>query len=269
MTQEISAVKRLNQHFSILKQLEQVDNPQQLHKRKEKTHYPDGYSGAPVTKKEIKDDFILILPIKGTAENIGFTLNYLNRELDDVELIVGVAFRNELVRTLTLSKPVKGFENIKKHLNSFVKQIKENPECDLIALTEKQFGIELTEENKSNREFVRERHSAKIKRIDELQKKSIGLMAESESLYNDIPAILAETEEAKEVTRLKKELEEAERKLHQKRRSLQRPIEEKQKQKDGILSEVHRINLDINQYAKKTEIGENINKPETTRKYKV
>lgn len=94
-------------------------------------------------------------------------------------------------------------------------------------------------------------------------------MADSESLYNDIPAILAETEEAKEVARLKKELEEAERKLHQKRRSLQRPIEEKQKQKDGMLSEVHRINLDINQYAKKTEIGENINKPEITRKYKV
>lgn len=269
MTQEISAVKRLNQHFSILKQLEQVDNPQQLHKRKEKTHYPDGYSGAPVTKKEIKDDFILILPIKGTAENIGFTINHLNRELDDVELIVGVAFRNELVRTLTLSEPVKGFENIKKHLNSFVKRIKENPECDLITLTEKQFGIELTEDNKNTREFVRERHSTKIKRIDELQKKSIGLMAESESLYNDIPAILAETEEAKDVARLKKELEEAERKLHQKRRSLQRPIEQKQKQKDEMLSEVHRINLDINQYAKKTEIGENINKPEKTKKYKM
>jgi hypothetical protein len=269
MTQEISAVKRLNQHFSILKQLEQVDNPQQLHKRKEKTHYPDGYSGAPVTKKEIKDDFILILPIKGTAENIGFTLNHLNRELDDVELIVGVAFRNELVRTLTLSEPVKGFEDIKKHLNSFVKQIKENPECDLIALTEKQFGIELTKNNKSTREFVRERHSAKIKRIDELQKKSIGLMAESESLYNDIPAILAETEEAKDVARLKKELEEAEIRLHQKRQSLYKPIEEKEKQKDGMLSEIHRINIDINKYAKKTEIGENTNKPETARKYKV
>lgn len=269
MTQEISAVKRLNQHFSILKQLEQVDNPQQLHKRKEKTHYPDGYSGAPVTKKEIKDDFILILPIKGTAENIGFTINHLDRELDDVELVVGVAFKNELVRTLTLSEPVKGFENIKKHLNSFVKQIKENPECDLIALTEKQFSIELTEDNKNIREFVRKRHSTKIKKIDELQKKSIGLMAESESLSSDIPAILAETEEAKDVARLKKELEEAERKLYQKRRSLEKPIEEKQKQKDGMLSEIHRINLDLNQYAKKTEIGENINKPEIQRKSKI
>lgn len=93
MTQEVSAVKRLNQHLNILKELEQVDNPQQLQKRKEKTHYPDGYSGAPVTKKEIKDDFILILPIKGTAETIGLTINYLGRDLDNVEFIVGIGLK--------------------------------------------------------------------------------------------------------------------------------------------------------------------------------
>lgn len=269
MTQEVSAVKRLNQHLNILKELEQVDNPQQLQKRKEKTHYPDGYSGAPVTKKEIKDDFILILPIKGTAETIGLTINHLGRDLDNVEFIVGIGFRNELVKTLTLSDPIIGFDNIKNQLNKFIKEIKNNPTADLISITEKYFNIELAPENKSIRELVRERHSAKIKRVEELQKRSIGIMAESENIHNNLPSVLAETEEAKNVARLKKELEEAERKLYQKRKEFEKPLEQKQKLKNEILSEMQKINRDLNQYAKVTEIGENVSQANIKRKPKM
>lgn len=268
MNKEVSVIKRINSQLSFLKNLEQVEESVQLNKRSEKTHYPDGYSGQPVTRKAINDDFILLLPIKNKPEVLGITLNYLNRSLESAELIIGTSFRNNNVRTLTLSNSIIGVDNIKKSLNNFVSYLSNNPTEDLISAAENIFDIELTSENKDSRDFVRKQHTTKVERVNELLKKTILIMTESEEAFKEIPQLLSETDEAKNVARLKRELVEAEKQLHLKKQTLLKPIEVKNNQKENIAREMNALKQSIEQKSTETIIGENANQ-QNKKKFKI
>lgn len=259
MSKEISPITRLKNSLSYLRENKQVQDVTLLNKRKEKVFYPDGYSNEPITKKAIDDDFVMILQIKDKAETLGVTINYQNKNLDEVELYIGTSYRRGVQRVLTLSDKIIGMEDIKVSMNNFVKISKENPEISLVELAEKHFGIKLSPENEKDRSYARQENTDKILKKETLIENKSQLDFEIKASTSMLTQELSETEEAKVVQRLKKELAEAESRLNQKRIELQSPIDKMEHISSNMSTRINMVNREINQRSMKTTIGENIN----------
>ena len=256
MSKEVNPITRLKSSFTYIKENEQVENVTLLNKRKEKVFYPDHYGSAPIVKKAINDDFVMILKIKDKKETFGITINYEGKSLDQVELQIGTSYMQGGERFLTLSEKIIGMENVKIAMNGFVKNSKENPEVGLVDLVEEHFGIKLSPENEKNRSYVRKENEERIARKKELIKNKSQLDFEIKASKSMLPQEIAETEEAKAVQRLKKELAEAESRLNQKRIEIQKPIIEMEHKSANMTAQVNKIDREMNQRATSTNVEE-------------
>ena len=258
MQKEVPMIKRLNTQIAALKAFDVVEDTTVLQRRAEKKHYPDGYSEAPVVRKAIDDDMVIILKIKDSPETVGFAFNYNGRALEDAELSVGTSFRIEKQRTLTQSAKIVGYENIKEKLNAFIKEVKDNPEESIVAIAERNFNIVLTPENESNRSLARTLHEGKVSRVKELTSLKVSIESNALDSRDNIQREIAESPEAKLVKKLKLELAEAERALQKKKDDIYKPVANMQNQVGTVSQQIHLLNLSINEKATITHDGENV-----------
>lgn len=258
MQKEVPMIKRLNTQIAALKAFDFVEDTTVLQRRSEKKHYPDGYSEAPVVRKAIDDDMVIILKIKDSPETVGFAFNYNGRALEDAELSVGTSFRIEKQRTLTQSAKIVGYENIKEKLNAFIKEVKGNPDESIVTIAERSFNIVLTPENESNRSLAQKLHAGKVSRVKELTSLKVSIESNALDSRDDIKNQISESPEAKLVKKLKLELAEAERALQKKKEDIYKPIENMQSQAGTVSQEIHLLNLSINEKSTVTHDGENV-----------
>ena len=257
MQKEVPMIKRLNTQIAALKAFDEIEDVTVLQRRAEKTHYPDGYSEAPVVRKAISDDMVIILKVKDSPETVGFAFNYNGRSLEDAELSVGTSFRIEKQRTLTQSDKTIGYENIKERLNAFIKDVKEHPEDGIVAIAERNFNIVLAPENESNRSLAKKLHEGKISRVKELTNLKVSIESNALNSRDNIQREIAESSEAMLVKKLKLELAEAERALQKKKEDICKPVANMQNQVGTVSQQIHYINLSINEKATITHEGEN------------
>lgn len=258
MSKEISPITRLKSSLTYLRENEQVQNVALLNKRKEKMFYPDGYGSAPIVKKAIEDDFVMILQMKDKVETVGVTINHQGKSLDEVELHIGTSYRRGVQRVLTLSDKIVGMENVKLAMNNFVKLSKENPETSLIELAEKHFGIKLSPANEQDRTHARQENEDRILKRKTLVQNKSELDFEIKASTSMLTQEISETEEWRDVQRLKKELAEAELRLNQKRIEIQKPIDKMEHISSNMSAKINNIDREINQRSMRTTMGENI-----------
>lgn len=258
MSKEISPITRLKSSLTYLRENEQVQDVALLNKRKEKMFYPDGYGSAPIVKKAIEDDFVMILQMKDKVETVGVTVNYAGRGLDEVELQIGTSYRRGVQRVLTLSDKIVGMENVKLAMNNFVKLSKENPEASLIELAQKHFGIKLSPANEQDRKHARQENEDRILKRKTLVQNKSELDFEIKASTSMLTQEISETEEWRDVQRLKKELAEAELRLNQKRIEIQKPIDKMEHISSNMSAKINNIDREINQRSMRTTMGENI-----------
>lgn len=258
MSKEISPITRLKSSLTYLRENEQVQDVALLNKRKEKTYHPDGYGSNPIVKKAIEDDFVMILQMKDKVETVGVTVNYAGRSLDEVDLQIGTSYRRGVQRVLTLSDKIVGMENVKLAMNNFVKLSKENPEVSLVELAEKHFGIKLSPANEQDRTYARQENEDRILKKKTLVQNKSELDFEIKASTSMLTQELSETEEWRDVQRLKKELAEAEFRLNQKRIEIQKPIDKMEHISSNMSTRINSVEREINQRSLKTTIGQNV-----------